>query len=105
MAKERQISLSWPAKGLDKRGAYEQQAPFSTPSALNVWSDDRSEERERGGSRPGLGKTFAQQISGTSNPIRLVETLQYVKESVLSSELLASANGELWYQSNSSTMS
>ena len=105
MAKERQISLSWPAKGLDKRGAYEQQAPFSTPSALNVWSDDRSEERERGGSRPGLGKTFAQQISGTSNPIRLVETLQYVKDSVLSSELLASANGELWYQSNSSTMS
>jgi len=104
MAKERQISLSWPAKGLDKRGAYEQQAPYSTPSALNVWSDDRTEGRERGGSRPGLGKTFGQQISGTSNPILLLETLQYVEDSVRKTELLSSANGELWYQSNSSTM-
>lgn len=104
MAKERQISLSWPAKGLDKRGAYEQQAPYSTPSALNVWSDDRTEGRERGGSRPGLGKTFGQQISGTSNKILLLETLQYVEDSVRKTELVASANGELWYQSNSSTM-
>ena len=104
MAKERQISLSWPAKGLDKRGAYEQQAPYSTPSALNVWSDDRTEGRERGGSRPGLGKAFAQQISGTSNPIFLLETLLYVEDSERKTELLASANGELWYQSNASTM-
>jgi hypothetical protein len=51
-----------------------------------------------------LGKAFAQQISGTSNKILLLETLQYVKDSERKTELLASSNGELWYQSNASTM-
>ena len=104
MAKQRQISLSWPVKGVDKRGPYEQQAPYSTPSALNVWTDDRTEGRERGGSRPGLGKTFAQQISGGSNPIRLLETVQYTSGSAKSKRLVASANGELWRQTGSTTM-
>jgi len=104
MAKQRQLSLSWPAKGLDKRGSYEQQAPYSTPDALNVWTDDRSEGRERGGSRPGLGKTFSQQISGSAARVRLVDTIQYVKDSVRKTILVASAGGELWYQSNASTM-
>jgi len=105
MAKQRQLSLSWPAKGLDKRGSYEQQAPYSTPDALNVWTDDRSEGRERGGSRPGLGKTFSQQISGSSARVRLVDTVQYIVDSVRTTKLVASAGGELWQQSNASTMS
>ena len=105
MAKQRQLSLSWPAKGLDKRGSYEQQAPYSTPDALNVWTDDRSEGRERGGSRPGLGKTFSQQISGSSARVRLVDTVQYIVDSVRTTKLIASAGGELWQQSNASTMS
>ena len=100
MAKQRQLSLSWPAKGLDKRGSYEQQAPFSTPDALNVWTDDRSEGRERGGSSPGLGKTFSQQISGSSARVRLVDTVQYILNSVRKVKLLASAGGELWCQSD-----
>ena len=100
MAKQRQLSLSWPAKGLDKRGSYEQQAPYSTPDALNVWTDDRSEGRERGGSRPGLGKTFSQQISGSSARVRLVDTVQYIKDSVRKVKLIASAGGELWCQSD-----
>ena len=104
MAKQRQLSLSWPAKGLDKRGSYEQQAPYSTPDALNVWTDDRSEGRERGGSRPGLGKTFSQQISGSSARVRLVDTVQYIIDSVRTTKLVASAGGELWQQSNASTM-
>lgn len=104
MAKQRQLSLSWPAKGLDKRGSYEQQAPYSTPDALNVWTDDRSEGRERGGSRPGLGKTFSQQISGSSARVRLIDTVQYIVDSVRTTKLVASAGGELWQQSNSSTM-
>ena len=105
MAKQRQLSLSWPAKGLDKRGSYEQQAPYSTPDALNVWTDDRSEGRERGGSRPGLGKTFSQQISGSSARVRLVDTVQFIKDGERETILVASAGGELWYQSNASTMS
>ena len=104
MAKQRQISLSWPAKGLDKRGSYEQQAPYTTPDALNVWTDDRSEGRERGGSRPGLGKSFSQQISGSSARVRLVDTVQFIKDGEKETILVASAGGELWYQSNASTM-
>lgn len=104
MAKQRQLSLSWPVKGLDKRGSYEQQAPYSTPDALNVWTDDRSEGRERGGSRPGLGKTFSQQISGSSARVRFIDTVQYIVDSVRTTKLVASAGGELWQQSNSSTM-
>jgi len=104
MAKQRQLSLSWPVKGLDKRGSYEKQAPYSTPDALNVWTDDRSEGRERGGSRPGLGKTFSQQISGSSARVRLVDTIQYIKDGERETILVASAGGEFWYQSNASTM-
>ena len=100
MAKQRQLSLSWPAKGLDKRGSYEQQAPYSTPDALNVWTDDRSEGRERGGSRPGLGKTFSQQISGSSARVRLVDTVQYIVSGARKTKLVASAGGELWCQSD-----
>jgi len=100
MAKQRQLSLSWPVKGLDKRGSYEQQAPYSTPDALNVWTDDRSEGRERGGSRPGLGKTFSQQISGSSARVRLVDTIQYIKDGERKTKLVASAGQELWCQSD-----
>lgn len=100
MAKQRQLSLSWPVKGLDKRGSYEQQAPYSTPDALNVWTDDRSEGRERGGSRPGLGKTFSQQISGSSARVRLVDTIQYIVDGARKTKLVASAGQELWCQSD-----
>ena len=100
MAKQRQLSLSWPVKGLDKRGSYEQQAPYSTPDALNVWTDDRSEGRERGGSRPGLGKTFSQQISGSSARVRLVDTVQYIVDGARKTKLVASAGQELWCQSD-----
>jgi len=100
MAKQRQLSLSWPVKGLDKRGSYEQQAPYSTPDALNVWTDDRSEGRERGGSRPGLGKTFSQQISGSSARVRLVDTIQYIVSGARKTKLVASAGQELWCQSD-----
>ena len=101
MAKQRQVSLVWPAKGLDKVAAYEKQPPFSTPDALNVWTDDRSESRERGGSRPGIGKAYNTEL-GSGNPVYLLESLQYVTTAGTQTTLLiASSNGKLYYESGS----
>ena len=98
MAKQRQVSLVWPAKGLDKVAAYEKQPPFSTPDALNVWTDDRSESRERGGSRPGIGKAYTT-LLGSGNPIYLLESVQYVTSAgVQTTRLIASSNGKLYYE-------
>ena len=95
MAKQRQVSLVWPAKGLDKVAAYEKQPPFSTPDALNVWTDDRSESRERGGSRPGIGKAYTTQL-GSGNPVYLLESVQYVTDAGAQTTLVvASSNGKL----------
>jgi hypothetical protein len=99
MAKQRQVSLVWPAKGLDKVAAYEKQPPSSTPDALNVWTDDRSESRERGGSRPGIGKAYAT-LLGSGNPIFLLESVQYVTSGgAQTTQLIASSNGKLYYES------
>ena len=98
MAKQRQLTLVWPIRGLDKVASYEKQPPFSTPDALNVWTDDRSENRERGGSRPGLGKAFTTQLGG-GTPVRLLESVQYVDEDTQTTKVVASANGALYYQS------
>jgi hypothetical protein len=54
MAKKRRLNVSFPLGGLDRHGAYRQQRPFTTPSALNVRPMASLEGRERGGSRPGL---------------------------------------------------
>ena len=100
MAKQRQLTLVWPIRGLDKVASYEKQPPFSTPDALNVWTDDRSENRERGGSRPGLGKAFATQLGG-GNPVRLLESVQYVDNDTQTTKVVASSNGALYYENGS----
>ncbi len=102
MAKQRQVSLVWPAKGLDKVAAYEKQPPSSTPDALNVWTDDRSESRERGGSRAGIGKAYTT-LLGSGNPVFLLESVQYVTSGgVQTTKLIASSNGKLYYEVGSS---
>jgi len=53
-------TLIFPNAGVSRRGMYRQQTrPFSTPWAMNVRSFDDIEDRERGGSRPGLTKVNA----------------------------------------------
>jgi len=104
MAKQRQVSLVWPAKGLDKVAAYEKQPPFSTPDALNVWTDDRSESRERGGSRPGIGKAYTTQL-GSGNPVYLLESVQYVTDAGAQTTLVvASSNGKLYYEAGTAML-
>ncbi len=54
MAKQRQLHIPFPLGGLDRRGAYRQQRPYTTPDCRNVRPFGTLEGRERGGSRPGL---------------------------------------------------
>jgi hypothetical protein len=64
MARKRANSLIFPMKGLNKRYGFQAQPPYTTPNALNVRPDGTLEGRARGGSRPGLGRRFAENISG-----------------------------------------
>jgi len=62
MSKRKAKNLLFPAKGLDRRAGYEGQPPYSSPSLQNVRYTGVLEERERGGSRPGIGKAFYEQL-------------------------------------------
>lgn len=72
IARQRRVELRFPAAGMHRRQAYPQQPPFTTPATCNVRPDDLLEHRDRGGSRPGVGKEFYEQVSGAANPIRLL---------------------------------
>lgn len=78
MPREQELSLRFPVAGVDERVAYRQQPPFTTPDALNVRPDDTFQGRERGGSRPGLGKAYYEELGG-GNPVRLLDTVTVVK--------------------------
>lgn len=47
-------NLIWPARGLVRSYAREAQPPFSTPDSQNCRSEVGVDQRQRGGSRPGL---------------------------------------------------
>ncbi len=55
--KLRPISIRFPLAGLNRRLAFQEQPPWSTPAALNVWPIDPSTGRERGGARPPVKAT------------------------------------------------
>ena len=50
--RKRPIDVAFPTGGLDRKGAYRQQKPYTTPDCCNVRAIDTIESRERGGSRP-----------------------------------------------------
>lgn len=54
MAQPRRIRLHFPLGGINRRRAYAQQPPYTTPYAINVRPYDTGLKRERGGARPGL---------------------------------------------------
>ena len=54
MPKQRNLSVKFPAGGVNKRHGYNKQPPFTSPSANNVWPTNWDTGRETGGSRPGL---------------------------------------------------
>jgi hypothetical protein len=76
----RRITLQPPLGGLARNTAYQQQAPFTTPDCTDVRPFAPAEGRARIGQRPGLVKAYQEQISGASNPIRLLNSIAYTRE-------------------------
>ncbi len=68
-SKRRDLHVTFPVAGLNRSGAYRQQAPFSTVDARNVRGKASIEERSRGGSRPGLVYSFVEDLGG---PVRML---------------------------------
>jgi len=64
MVKKRQMHVLFPLAGLNRSGAYRQQAPYSTADCMNVRSAATLEGRERGGSRPGVVYSHIDDIGG-----------------------------------------
>lgn len=100
--------LRFPAGGLYKRAGFEDHSAsktYHTVSALNVWPDATSSERERGGSRPGLGDSHTTEL-GSGDEIRLVSTIQYQDTAFASqTKLMAISNGILYREASATTMS
>lgn len=77
----RPIALRHPLGGLDRARAHQDQPPFTTPSALNVFPTDSVSDRARIGQRPGVLRTFQQQL-GSGNPVRLLSSVSRVTSAV-----------------------
>lgn len=88
--------LLFPTGGVHRRLAFQYQAPYTAPDALNVRTDDLLAARERGGSRPGLGKYSATQI-GSGNPVRLIADVAYVSSGSYAQKVVASSNQFLYW--------
>ena len=78
--KKKLLRLQFPHAGLDRGKAYHGQAPYTTPDCLNVQSEAMVEGRYRGGSRPGLSKSFDDQLGDAgTREIRMLAPLTVVK--------------------------
>lgn len=75
MLKKNLYDIRFPVGGLDRRNPFQRQPPYTTPDCLNVRPLDVIQDRERGGSRPGLGKAFQEDLGGK---IRLLTDLTIV---------------------------
>jgi len=70
----KQMNLIFPGKGLDKAAPYEKQPPYSTPDCQNVRLFDTVDGRATGGSRPGIGKAFQEEL-GSGNKVNLLSSV------------------------------
>lgn len=76
MPKKKILDIRWPTGGLDRRYAYRSQRPFTTPDCLNVRPTGAIEGRERGGSRPGLGKAYFEEL-GSGSPVNMLSSVVF----------------------------
>lgn len=58
----RAIDLVYPLAGLHRGAALQRQPPYTTPDAQNMRPRDVFDQRERGGSRPGVTREFGTQF-------------------------------------------
>lgn len=93
------IKMPFPVAGINERVDFQNQPPYSTVDALNVFSDGMLTEKERGGSRPCAGKLFASQM-GSGGKVRLLNTLRFISSGANVVRLIGSAGGTL-YRENS----
>mgnify|MGYP001614259875 CR=1 FL=1 len=94
------LELHFPLGGLNKAASFQKQPPYTSPSLNNVRPTDTFLGRNRGGSRPGITKTFAAEL-GSGNPVRLLATVTYVPTGLsLTTIGLASANGTFYKESS-----
>ena len=68
-AKNALLNLKFPERGIDRKYAFGDQPTLTSPNALNVRPRDPIKGRARGGSRPGLGRAYYEQL-GSGTPIR-----------------------------------
>jgi len=71
--KRKQIRLDFPFGGLNRKASYQSQAPYTSPSALNVRLRESLEGRERGGSRPGLVASHSESLG---SEVRMLAPMQ-----------------------------
>ena len=103
MAKSRALTLRFPLAGVDKRGGFQAQPPFTTPAALNVLPDDVVQGRARGGSRPGLSKAITTDRTGPYQFITSVEVNAGSGTSDYQRYLVAGERGYLLYAAEGAT--
>ncbi len=72
MAKKRLLNVVFPPGGMDRKSAYRQSQPYTTFDCENVWLDEVIEGRERGGSRPGLIRSYGADLSES---VRMMEVM------------------------------
>jgi hypothetical protein len=103
--------LRFPIGGLDRQAGFDQQPPYSTPYCVNVRPFDvvnlASAQlhgmRHRGGARPGLEKSYAQQIG--MGPIQMLSTAGVMGSNGATSYYLLAVSAGTLYQNSSGSMS
>lgn len=87
------VDLQFPAGGLNRRFSYQAQPPLTTPDALNVWPDSAQEGRQRGGSRPGLGKSSETNLG---DGVYGLDTVTWIEDQQVKTRLLAVGGGVIY---------
>jgi hypothetical protein len=100
---KRTVEIQPPVGGEVLAFGYQNQAPFTTPDALNVRPYDVTELRGRIGVRPGLEKAFAENVG--PGEVRMIGTVQWKNTSdVIISTLVVSAAGVTKYSNSSGAL-
>ncbi len=92
------LDLRWPSGGLDRSYSYQRQSPYTTYASVNCRPTETLDRRERGGSRPGLGKAFYE-LLGSGAPVRLLNQVTYVQNDGLqyfTEDFAGSSLGSAW---------
>lgn len=101
MPKSRLLEIRYPAAGVVRRLAFQNQPPYTTPYAVNARPFDTLQVRDRGGNRPGLLLYSAQELDQDTPPQMLFSALMLNatgdNSGSINYSLLAISGGQLYY--------